>query len=488
MKNTKKNILLFALMFCAATFGFAQEILNFVESPRTIKGHRTSVGDLEFSSDGSELYSCGGNNQIIVFDFATGEQIGSKEPNEMGFPINKITLSYNDELIAYSGFNSEFVNVCNTSSFDVSTKIEGFGSVDDLIFSPVYNNLTIVGTRNEKQSIVSYDVETGLEYVTYFSQIDESWPNNLDFSTDGSIIAAGICNYKQGVRLWDFDSGKEVMTILSEDDINMVKFSPDGKYIAGACGNHNVYIWDVETGELVQTLVGLEDMVMTLDFSPDGMYLAAAGFDHNCTFKMWNTETAELVQTLGGRGPDIHELLFTQDGQSIAVAYRTYGDLFDMPTINIFSTEKVALETPWFEVLSDKANLEIEFPSDVDEVVKSDSYYEYYDYTLSQPGEVYQVRATKYLYDINDSKRNSTIDKQVTKFSTGKTDVTKSDFDCDGCSGYIGVDLVGFESNKRYHKRVVFVGSILYTIIYVDFEKESNINETRFFDSFNIKY
>jgi WD40 repeat protein len=290
------------------------------------------------------------------------------------------------------------------------------------------------------------------------------------------------------VRLWDFDSGKEVMTISSEDDINMVKFSPDGKYIAGACGNHNVYVWNVETGELVQTLEGLEDMVMTLDFSPDGMYLAAAGFDHNCTFKMWNTETAELVQTLGGRGPDIHEVLFTQDGQSIAVAYRTYGDLFEVPTIDVFSTVKVALETPWFKISSNNANLEIEFPSAVAEEVKSDSYYKYYDYALSQPGESYQLRAVQYLYDIDDFKRTTTIDKQGSKFSVGKTDVIKSDFDCDGCTGYIGVDLVGFKSNKRYHKRVVFVDSILYTITYVDFEKESNINETRFFDSFEVKH
>ena len=192
------------------------------------------------------------------------------------------------------------------------------------------NNIAVIEQIAANKQIVStYDAETGLLYMNYFTQKDQSLSVPVDISPDGKLVACGLCNINQGIRIWYFKSGKQFLSLSAPADINMVQFSPDNKYIAGACGNNNVYIWNSSTGKLIHTLKGLDDMVMTLDFSPDGKSISANCFDCNCAFKTWSIETGVLLQTIGERGATIQSINYHPKGNSLAVAYRTYGDYND---------------------------------------------------------------------------------------------------------------------------------------------------------------
>ena len=52
-----------------------------------------------------------------------------------------------------------------------------------------------------------------------------------------------------------------------------VNFSPDGKTLVSA-GTHSIILWNVETGEKVNTLKGHESQVNSGSFSPNGKILA----------------------------------------------------------------------------------------------------------------------------------------------------------------------------------------------------------------------
>ena len=62
-------------------------------------------------------------------------------------------------------------------------------------------------------------------------------------------------------------------------------FSPDGTKLISASGDKTVRVWDVATGECVQTLQGHTNDVNSAGFSPDGTNLVSASGD--TTVRMW---------------------------------------------------------------------------------------------------------------------------------------------------------------------------------------------------------
>ncbi len=58
-----------------------------------------------------------------------------------------------------------------------------------------------------------------------------------------------------------------------------VAFSPDSRRLATSSEDQTVRLWDAETGQEVLTLHGHTDIVPSVAFSPDGNRLVSAGAD-----------------------------------------------------------------------------------------------------------------------------------------------------------------------------------------------------------------
>jgi WD40 repeat protein len=485
MKNIIRGFVLNSLLLLLSVSILAQDSLLFTSLPRAFKGHRTSVNDLKYNSDCSELYSCGGNNQIIVFNVNNGDMLRHSAPLGNEIPINKIDLNFNEELLAWETFNGDKVTICSPTTFEMITEITGFSLIGNILFSPIENIICITGlTSNDLQIVATYDAISGEQLKLLYNNTGATYPSSIDYSANGKYIVCGFSEDNQGIKVWDASTGEEVLNKQHQSDIDVVKFSPNGQLIAGGSFNSNIYIWELKTKELVKSLSGLAGNVACLDFSPNGKYIAAAGGDYNCTFITWEVESGNPVQSVGGKSPDIFDVEFSCDGESLAVAYRTYGNLFDAATINIFSTAKGISQIPWFKVSSDNSGLELDFPNKVTEDLKSTRNYDYYDYFAVQPSCAYFARATKYLYDINDEKRKAAIEKKAASFATNKTLVKQTNFEYNGITG---IDSKGYNGVKRYHQRLIFIDNVLYQISFTTSDMEENVNEPRFFNSFSIK-
>jgi len=98
------------------------------------------------------------------------------------------------------------------------------------------------------------------------------------------------------VRLWDMNTGQSTLTLIAEDGITSVAFSPNAKYIAAGSLDMSVYVWDPHQGNLLERLGGPnghKDSVYSVNWSPNGKNLVSGSLDK--TIKMWELSNLGMV-------------------------------------------------------------------------------------------------------------------------------------------------------------------------------------------------
>jgi WD40 repeat protein len=99
--------------------------------------------------------------------------------------------------------------------------------------------------------------------------------------------------------------------------IRQLAFSADGRLVVGAAADFTVRLWDVQSGELVQTLRGHQATVEQARFSSDGQSIVTASLDR--TARVWNVTSGQLLNTLK-QEREVSSASFSPDGQSIVTA------------------------------------------------------------------------------------------------------------------------------------------------------------------------
>jgi WD40 repeat protein len=83
----------------------------------------------------------------------------------------------------------------------------------------------------------------------------------------------------------DLDQNQAVWRQSSQYPITALDFSPDGTLIAAGSNNGAIVIWDVTSGIPTHTLWGHYDAIRAVIFSPDGKSIASASRDG--TVRIW---------------------------------------------------------------------------------------------------------------------------------------------------------------------------------------------------------
>ena len=101
---------------------------------------------------------------------------------------------------------------------------------------------------------------------------------SVAFSDDGArIVTASRLDHD--VRIWDADTGAPLHLVrVHFATVSDARFSPDGRWIATA-GPVTSALVDAETGRLAFYLRGHDGKLTTVAFAPDGKQIATGGVD-----------------------------------------------------------------------------------------------------------------------------------------------------------------------------------------------------------------
>jgi len=301
----------------------AQSVLlkNSLTNPRLeqfLNGNNESVVSVSFSPDGKTLASGTYDKDIILWDVKTRQPIDKLIGHTS--IIRSIAFSPDGSILA-SGSQDNTIILWDMKTHQPLKKLNGhLKSLTSVAFSPDGKTLA---SGSEDNTTILWDVKTGKPIQTLNRHTDVV--RSVAFSPDGKTLASGGDDGK--IILLDVNTGETIGEIQVEytdpvfgvpvsSPVRSVAFSPDGETLASGDYNKNITLWDVKTGQPIQTLSRHSDMVISIAFSPDGKTLASGSADR--TIILWDANTGEFRDQLKGHSLLINSLSFSPDGDTLA--------------------------------------------------------------------------------------------------------------------------------------------------------------------------
>ena len=111
---------------------------------------------------------------------------------------------------------------------------------------------------------------------------------SIAFSSDGKYVATACSDMT--LRLWDIRTGSQKVCLSHQSAVNSVAFDATGRYLATATSDGSVLVWNmkIEHASKPEKQFAHEEAAYAVEFSSDGRNLASGGSDN--TARVWDVE------------------------------------------------------------------------------------------------------------------------------------------------------------------------------------------------------
>jgi len=139
------------------------------------------------------------------------------------------------------------------------------------------------------------------------------------------------------VRLWDPDrpeSPQRMLGTQSGSPVQALEVSADGANLVSVSENHEVQVWRLSDGMLVQAFQGPPSTNSDVAFNQDGSFVAISAAD--AAVHIWRVTDGQKLAVLQRHGDSINRVQFTTDGSLVTASDDSTVAVFPCPTCGSF--------------------------------------------------------------------------------------------------------------------------------------------------------
>ncbi|MGB6429160.1 MAG: serine/threonine-protein kinase [Candidatus Acidiferrales bacterium] len=252
---------------------------------QTMSRQNGPIFGVAFTPDGQQVASASGDKSLFTWNTSDASPVMSF-PGD--FPLWTVAYSPDGTMIAAAGSGQAISLWAIPSGKFIATIQTPAPDISEIRFSPDGRLLAEGGNDGEVYLWTVADQSQFADLKSHTGAI-----HSVAFSADGTHLATA--DNKGVIYLWNVGGGSpapiKMLVASDQQAINDLAFTPDGNYLISASDDKNIGVWNASSGELLNTLTGHTDAVVSLSMSHDGKLLVSSSKDG--TVRLWQIAGAQ---------------------------------------------------------------------------------------------------------------------------------------------------------------------------------------------------
>ncbi len=286
-----------------------------LEFIRSIPGHNQYVFYVKFSPSGELLASGSADNTVRIWNYSTGTEL--KRIKERYLEIWGIPVDYSPDghYLVIGSYETLKVLDATKDYEAVASKFAHKGGIQSLVVTPDSQQVITVGVDG---NLSVWDIETLQLIKTVKAHSVEIW--NVCINPAGTLLITGAED--STAKIWNFPSLELKREIRYHSyPIEYVRFSRDGNKFLLASADGTVSVWRTsQLNDPMSVLRGHIGSVLVATFSADGNYVFSGGDDDD--IYVFEANSGNIIDRYNEHMGDVMSLAVSPNGKFLASGSR----------------------------------------------------------------------------------------------------------------------------------------------------------------------